>query len=62
MGSFETHPDDPIDQCWDCIEAQDYQRAISAGEQAVRLYPNSHSAYLCLEKAYFFGGKLSQSP
>lgn len=30
----------PIETCFNYLEAQDYKRAIEAGKVAVRLYPN----------------------
>ena len=40
------------EQCRNYLEARDYQRAISAGEQAIRLCPNSYDDRICFGKAY----------
>ncbi len=49
---------DPIDECFNYLAAQDYHRAIASGQQAVSLYPNNISANICLGRAYYYTGQL----
>jgi len=42
----------PIDECFDFLERQDYQKAIEVGKRAVILFPRSFEAHLCLGLAY----------
>ncbi len=51
------HAQDPINDCFNYLAAQDYQDAITAGQQAVNLYPNSFSAHICLGIAYYQTGQ-----
>ncbi|BAU22880.1 hypothetical protein THC_0486 [Caldimicrobium thiodismutans] len=37
-----------IDLCYTYLNAGDYQRAIEAGKQAVKLNPNDSDSYYCL--------------
>jgi len=39
-------------KCSNYIESQNYQLALQAGQNAVKLYPNSGDAHLCLGVAY----------
>ncbi|WP_022855675.1 tetratricopeptide repeat protein [Thermodesulfobacterium thermophilum] len=48
----------PIETCFNYLEAQDYKRAIEAGKVAVRLYPNVSLSHLCLGKAYLNTGQV----
>ncbi len=48
-----------INDCFNYLIAQDYQDAITAGQQAVSLYPNSFSANICLGRAYYRTGQLN---
>lgn len=48
----------PIDECEIYLKAQDYQRAISAGQRAVKLYPSNYNAHLCLGVSYRQAGEI----
>lgn len=52
---------DEIQECFNYINAQDYNRAISVGQKAVNLYPASHLAYFCLGEAYYLTGEISNA-
>ena len=41
-----------IEKCANYFESQNYQLALQAGKNAVKLYPNSEYAHLCLGEAY----------
>jgi len=56
--SINAFAQNPIDECITYLNAGDYQRAIKAGEKAVRLYPQNPYAYLCLGTAYRVTGLL----
>jgi len=43
-----------INECFDCIKSQDYQRALRAGRDAVAKYPNSVGAHRCLGMVYYY--------
>jgi len=43
-----------IKECFDCIKSKNYQLARHAGENAVRLCPNSVDAHWCLGKVYYY--------
>lgn len=47
-----------IDLCYTYFNAGDYQRAIEAGKQAVKLYPTNPDAYFCLGSAYTKTGQI----
>ncbi len=48
----------PLNDCFNYLEAQDYQDAIISCQQAVRLDPNSYTANMLLGKAYYYTGQL----
>jgi tetratricopeptide (TPR) repeat protein len=48
----------PIDECKIFNNAEDYKKAIEAGELAVQKYPGDPRAYLCLGEAYYNVGEL----
>ncbi len=49
----------PIDECFNYVAAQDYHRAIASGQQAVSLYPNNFAANFCLGEAYYLTGQVN---
>jgi len=42
-----------IDKCFNYLESQNYQLALQAGQNAVRIYPRSADAHRCLGEAYY---------
>ncbi len=48
----------PLNDCFNYLEAQDYQDAIISCQQAVSLYPNSFAANIFLGRAYYHTGQL----
>ncbi len=59
IGAYSfAHAQDPIDDCFNHLAAQDYQKAIISGQQAVSLYPTSFTANFCLGRAYYQTGQL----
>ena len=50
-----------VDNCFNYLKAGDYQRAISAGKRAVKLYPGNSDAHLCLGIAYYKVGELDKA-
>ncbi|MFN3568207.1 MAG: tetratricopeptide repeat protein [Caldimicrobium sp.] len=49
---------DAINECFTFYKAGDYERAIQAGQRAVKLYPRNADAYHCLGASYLFVGEL----
>ncbi|MGC9187660.1 MAG: tetratricopeptide repeat protein, partial [Fervidicoccaceae archaeon] len=47
--------------CFNYIKAQDYQRALRSGLEAVRIYPNSVDANLCVGESYRDLGQYNQA-
>ncbi|MGC8791340.1 MAG: tetratricopeptide repeat protein, partial [Desulfurella sp.] len=47
--------------CINYIKAQDYQRALQSGLKAVRIYPNSVGANLCVGVSYTDLGQYNQA-
>ncbi len=47
-----------IDNCFNYLNAGDYQRAIESGKKAVKLYPKNTDAYFCLGAAYSVTGQI----
>jgi len=43
---------DEIQECFNYLNTQNYEQAISEGQKAVKLYPVNHLVYVCLGKAY----------
>jgi len=41
-----------IEKCFNYLESQNYQLALQAGQNAVKIYPRSVDAHLCLGKTY----------
>jgi len=41
-----------IDKCFNYFKSQNYQLALQAGQNAVRIYPRSAKAHFCLGKTY----------
>jgi tetratricopeptide (TPR) repeat protein len=41
-----------IDKCFNYLKSQNYQLAMQAGQNAVKIYPNSSNAHFCLGAAY----------
>jgi len=41
-----------IDKCFNYLKSQNYQLALQSGQNAVRIYPRSVDAHLCLGKTY----------
>jgi tetratricopeptide (TPR) repeat protein len=41
-----------IDKCFNYLESQNYQLALQAGQNAVRIYPQAAGAHQCLGKTY----------
>lgn len=46
-----------VDNCFDYLNAGDYQRAIESGKRAVSLYPQNVAAYFCLGRSYYRVGE-----
>ncbi|MGC8651187.1 MAG: hypothetical protein ACP5RX_01045, partial [Minisyncoccia bacterium] len=44
LGIIQTAKADLTQDCFNYIKAQDYQRALQSGLEAVRIYPNSVGA------------------
>jgi tetratricopeptide (TPR) repeat protein len=41
-----------IDKCFNYFDSQNYQLALQTGKNAVKLYPNSEYAHMCLGETY----------
>jgi len=50
-----------IDNCFNYMEKGDYERAVSAGRIAVKLYPDNVASYLCLGRAYYIAGEIDSA-
>jgi len=50
-----------VNNCYNYFQAGDYQRAISSGENAVRLYPRNEFAHFCLGQSYYNAGELDKA-
>ncbi|WP_448589292.1 tetratricopeptide repeat protein [Thermodesulfobium sp.] len=43
-----------IEECFDYIKSQDYQRALQSGRNLIVKYPNSVGTHWCLGKVYYY--------
>ncbi len=50
---------DLVNDCYNYLKAQNYEKAIISGIKAVELYPNDFEANFCLGKAYYQAGQLN---
>ena len=50
-----------IEKCFNYIDSQNYQLALQAGQNAVRIYPLSAGAHGCLGETYYYLGDFNLS-
>jgi len=50
-----------IDKCINYLESQNYQLALQAGQNAVRIYPQVAGAHQCLGETYYYLGDFNLS-